>query len=98
MLRDQVFFEVQRERLYQIYVHLRGEEAFITAKASPFPVKAFIVDARSSSQVTKTEISIAEAEFTMDQYAGAPCQDYSNPSTGTTDYAGFKACIANVLR
>ena len=96
--REKVFFEVQRDRLFQIYVHLRGEEAFITAKASPFPVKAFIVDASSSSSFIRTEFSIAEAEYSMDQYNGAPCRDYSNPSTGTTDYDGFKECSVNVIR
>ena len=96
--REKVFFEVQRDRLFQIYVHLRGEEAFITAKASPFPVKAFIVDARSSSSFVGTDFSIAEAEYSMDQYDGAPCHDYSYPSTGTTDYDGFKECSVNVIR
>ena len=84
--------------MLQIYIHLRGEEKFITSKASPFPVNSFLVDARSSSMAIKSEFSIAEAEYTRDQYDGALCRDYSNLSAGTSDYDGFKECISMVIR
>ena len=96
--RQPVYFEVRRERLFQIYVHLRGEEAFIGAKTTPFPVKGFLVDTRSSSVAVAATFSISEAEYKTDQYDGAPCHDYSNPRTGMSDFNGFKDCSLEVMR
>ena len=82
-----------------MFVHLRGEEAFIVSQTNPYPVKAFVLDARSRSlPATKAEFAMSEVEFTIDQYDQAPCHDYTSSNTEITDFHWFKECSEVAIR
>ena len=96
--REKVYFDVRRERLLKVFVHLQGKEGFVFSQTNPFPVKAYIVDARLSSMVTKAEFAISEVEYTMDKYEGAPCHEYASLDGEKPEFYGFKECSKAVLR
>ena len=48
--------------------------------------------------VAKVEFAVSQVDYTVDQYDGAPCRDYSYNHSEMSDFDGFMECSKIAIR